>query len=153
MLKINSQKIYEDDPRDMTVGRRLSRYLSSKFTWYNVASKLEPVDRVIAGSEGVQVKRVSPPNLDLAWEFFEHQMLPRRLATDNSFRAIPDISYERVEPGEMQERSKLYPIWNTPLRDMGDFGREYFPCHLKSNSKVRCLMPSICKQLVLVRIK
>ena len=123
----------------MTLGRRLARYLS-RYSWYDASSKLESVDRMVGEDD---VSSVSPPTLDLAWEFFEHQMLPRRLEKDDSFRAGPDVSYERVEPGEIDERSKLYPIWKTPLRDMGDFGREYFPCYLISKSKLCCLTPSI----------
>ena len=121
MLRINSKIIYDDEARDMTLGRRLARYLS-RYNWYNPASTMQPVERITATDGGTHVKLVSPPDLDVAWEFFEHQMLPRRLAKNDSTKEVEDVNYERVEPGEFESQSKLYPVWKTPLRDMGDFG-------------------------------
>ena len=123
MLSINSEAIYDDKPSDMTLGRRLALYLS-QYSWYNVASKLEYVERITITDNGTDVISVRPPNLVVGWEFFEHQMLPRSIAKmgDNYKKNEKNVSYQRVEPGHENENSKLYPIWNTPLRDLGGFG-------------------------------
>ena len=134
--------IYDDHPRDMTYGRRLALYLS-RYGWYNSALNLEIVDRFTFGDDTTDVVSVSPPNLDVAWEFFEHQMLPRRIAkTEDSIKKEGNnLSYRRVEPGEQEDVSKLYPIWNTPFTDLGDFGhgvgRSFLSFHCTENAKLK----------------
>jgi hypothetical protein len=70
--------------------------------------------------EGIKERIIEPPRLDKGWEYFEHYVLPRCFA--NREATEKGRTYSRAEPGEDQEKTMLYPVWGTPLQDMGDFG-------------------------------
>lgn len=108
--------IYMDDLNDMTWGRRLARYLSATFSWYD-PSKDNPYT-----------------SLDHAWAYFEHSTLPRHLPKGNfqnslttstgaSFRVrnTKDI-LQKAEYGERQAKTQLYSAFWTPESELGDFG-------------------------------
>ena len=124
--KINSTIVFDDPPEDQTLSRRIATYLSD-FQWYNPSIKLEDIDQVTAATQDEEgkedtVTKVSPPSLKVAWEYFEHQILPRRLADGSSSVNVNSAKYSRAEPGTQEVKTKLYPVWDTPLDDMGDFG-------------------------------
>ena len=89
------------------------------------------------------------PNLDMAWTYFEHVTLPRYVISSGRERSsgtqvikshatksnnfggkvnkyivgsAEHQSLKRAEPGEAEKPTRLYPIWHTPLSQMGDFG-------------------------------
>ena len=93
---------YQDDPSDMTWGRRIARHLS-RFRWYSPRS----------GTNN------SPPSLDAAWAYFEHVTLPRRFVSSTS--TGHDV-IRKAEVGEAEKPTRLYSVWGTPEKDLGDFG-------------------------------
>jgi hypothetical protein len=102
--------IYNDPPDGQTYGRRLASRLS-KFRFYY------PLSRNTDSSDEENMPKRSNPELDKGWEFFEHFILPRCVDNKNATGG----KYNKVEPGSTQE-SKLYPVFGTPIADMGDFG-------------------------------
>ena len=62
-----------------------------------------------------------PPSLVLAWNFFEYQCLPRCFTTTKVSETNPNRKYCRAGPGE-DGSTTLYPVIDTPLEDMADFG-------------------------------
>ena len=111
----------EDDETQMTLGRLIARKLSKTTTWYNPSKNLNPVAKMKAGMPLDGSDTVPPPSLDEAWEFYEHQMLPRRFI---------DGDEKRAEPGESKEPTKLYDIFETSLDDMGAFGIGVGTCRI-----------------------
>ena len=115
-----SSMIPPDDPKHITWGRRIARSLQ-RYSWYytpnNAATSLE---------EG--------------WSYFEHVTLPRyvltsahtntaHLAADKKAKVQKYVcgsathsQLTRAEPGDVTQRTRLYPVWHTPLSQMGDFG-------------------------------
>lgn len=132
----------EDDVRDMTFGRRIALTLLHK-KWYNPAADVdtdhetdeENEDRPPA--EDFDEDMVfEKPCLKKGWAFFEHQALARYLVQPEDeierkknifvrgFRAIfcsRHKKFDRAEPGEDDDPSRLYPIW-LPHKQLGDFG-------------------------------
>ena len=115
---------------EMTNGRRIANAISNtKFSWkgYNISgsaynpSKTKRITTIPGNAEeGLEERRIAPPILDKAWEYFEHYILPRCYA--NRTDSAPGRKYSRAEPGEDQEKTILYPVWGTPMEDMADFG-------------------------------
>ncbi len=111
---------FNDPISGMTYGRRLARFLSMRFTTkYNPSLNLTPtVVRSVNEEAGEEI--VDPPSLDKSWEFFEHHVLPR--CFDEPQKGEAALTYNLAEPGERDEKTKLYPVWETPLEEMADFG-------------------------------
>ncbi len=111
---------FNDPISGMTYGRRLARFLSMRFTTrYNPSLKLTPtVVRSVNEEAGEEI--VEPPSLDRSWEFFEHHVLPR--CFDEPQKGEVALKFNLAEPGETDEKTKLYPVWETPLEEMADFG-------------------------------
>jgi len=127
---------------EKTFGRRLAQRLSSSSCLgklYDPSRNIEPTVVISAGSNlslnvtdeerlGVEDHEILlPPQLDKAWQFFEHYALPRffvEAKQDSVINAAPNQKqrYCRAEPGEAEHPTRLYPIWRTPLEDMADFG-------------------------------
>jgi len=125
---------------EMTFGRRLAQRLSASSCLgklYDPSKNIEPTIVVSAASNlslgdeerlGVQDHGILlPPQLDKAWQFFEHYALPRcfvGVKQNSVISASPNQKqrYYRAEPGEAGHQTRLYPIWRTPLEDMADFG-------------------------------
>ena len=103
----------KEDERDMALGRLIARKLSKTTSWYNPSKNLNPIAKVKNGMILDGTITVPPPSLDEAWEFYEHQVLPRRFTGGDR---------KRAEPGESKEPTKLYSIFDTSLDDMGEFG-------------------------------
>ena len=62
-----------------------------------------------------------------------HARTPRRLSSSSSVDGLMEKhdsrafdrtlgKYDRADTGEYDKKTKLYPVWNTPVADMGDFG-------------------------------
>eukprot|EP00339_Tiarina_fusa_P016026 CAMPEP_0117048340 /NCGR_PEP_ID=MMETSP0472-20121206/33413_1 /TAXON_ID=693140 ORGANISM="Tiarina fusus, Strain LIS" /NCGR_SAMPLE_ID=MMETSP0472 /ASSEMBLY_ACC=CAM_ASM_000603 /LENGTH=220 /DNA_ID=CAMNT_0004761397 /DNA_START=42 /DNA_END=701 /DNA_ORIENTATION=+ len=92
-------RLYDDVPLDMTLSRKLAKFLS-KFSWYY--------------PEHLRAHT----NLDDAWAYFEHTTLARYHVhgTDQSDH------FPKAEPGEKDKQTKLYPVFSTPEKDLADFG-------------------------------
>jgi len=58
------------------------------------------------------------PSIDKAWDYFEHVVLPRYFV----HRHQGNDKFQKAEPGESVEDTKLYPVWGTPEKELGDFG-------------------------------
>jgi len=104
-----------------TNGHKISRTLS-KYKFYlpskqnQSSSKLQNHDPF----ESPRRNNVSePPSLEKAWNYFEYRCLPR------CFTDIIEITnnrkYYRAGPEEL-DSTKLYPVIDTPINDMADFG-------------------------------
>lgn len=92
---------YRDSIEDMTLGRRLARFLS-KYHWYNP-----------------HVNEEDAPSIDKAWAYFEHVTLARHFKPT----AENDVgSIRMAEAGENNGETQLYSLFNTPEKDLGDFG-------------------------------
>lgn len=115
----STKNFYTDDPKLMTFGRRFARLFSNSGC-YNPSSKLERDEE----------KKDRAPNLDKGWEYFEHHILPRCLipipkdSKDTGYDAATKTGgiFTRADVGEHEKDTMLYPLWGTPLKDMGDFG-------------------------------
>jgi hypothetical protein len=103
--------VFEDPPHKQTYGRRVAARLS-KFRFYNPLSR-----NADSSDEENDTSKPTKPDLDKGWEFFEHFVLPRCIDNTNKTGG----KYNKVEPGSTQD-SKLYPVFGTPIADMGDFG-------------------------------
>jgi hypothetical protein len=90
--------LYNDKDSDITLSRKLARFLS-KFSWYYPLK------------EGVR------PSLDDAWAYFEHSTLARYHIQNND-----DDQFLKAEPGESKKPTRLYPVLSTPEKDLADFG-------------------------------
>ena len=108
---MSTQKLYLDPKDTMTYGRRFANFFYSNGC-YNPSSKQERTEE----------NKDRVPSVDKAWEYFEHFVLPRCLVPssreEGSFKG-----YTRADVGEHQKHTMLYPIWSTPLKDMGDFAK------------------------------
>ena len=124
-----TEETVDDGHFNQTYGHKIATYLS-KFSFYFPAKDKEPIevrrkkssedDVEKEGSASDLPKRlIYPPSIEEAWNFFEYQCLPRR------FTNIQDSGegrkYVRASLGE-KDPTKLYPIIDTPLEDMADFG-------------------------------
>ncbi len=142
----------EDDPKTMTWSRRIALCWSKKYRWYNPYLKKIYHDVVDDEEEkrGDEFdKRISTyddlvnvsgdhsqenPSIEVAWAYYEHMTLPRRLipsensnAKDNKniISKIKKMGKKKLSvavPGEMNYKTKLYNPWTTPMSQMGDFG-------------------------------
>ena len=74
---------------------------------------MNPLAKVIPGEPLDGTNTVQPPSLDESWEFYEHQILPRRFV---------GVGRKRAEPGESEFPTRLYSMFDTSLDDMGGFG-------------------------------
>jgi hypothetical protein len=95
-------KEYNDEASDITVARKVARYLS-KFSWYCP-----------------QPTRERAQLLDKAWAFFEHSTLARYHTHDEDVN--DEDHFVKAEPGERKQPTKLYPVLSTPETDLADFG-------------------------------
>uniref|UniRef100_A0A7S3QJ10 CSC1/OSCA1-like cytosolic domain-containing protein n=1 Tax=Chaetoceros debilis TaxID=122233 RepID=A0A7S3QJ10_9STRA len=116
-LKNDSITGYNDELSDMTIGRRWARSLSSPSGCCCISDCYNPSHREQDEEEDTSK---SEPSLDKAWEYFEHQTLPRCLAGGLSDSILG--KYDRAEIGEHTKKTMLYPVWSTPMEDMADFG-------------------------------
>uniref|UniRef100_A0A7S3QEB8 CSC1/OSCA1-like cytosolic domain-containing protein n=1 Tax=Chaetoceros debilis TaxID=122233 RepID=A0A7S3QEB8_9STRA len=116
-LRTIGETTYKDEFDDMTLGRKTARALSSLSCTSNCYNPAER-QKVDADEESSSSKNA--PSLDKAWEYFEHQILPRRLVKDKTDSCLG--KYDRAEVGEHIKKTKLYPVWSTPIDDMADFG-------------------------------
>jgi hypothetical protein len=99
----SSLKEYNDEASDVTVARKVARYLS-KFCWYCPQ----------------QLSRERAQLLDKAWAFFEHSTLARYHTQEDA--DDDEDHFVKAEPGERKQPTKLYPILSTPETDLADFG-------------------------------
>ena len=122
-----AKSLYNDARSDMTKGRRLARNLS-RFGFYNPHIRQESLDdyskeqnsnHII--NEDIGKKKATKPSLDIAWEYFEHIVLPRYYV-DGPLHKQKREEKNRAEPGEYERPTKLYPILGTSDEDMSDFG-------------------------------
>jgi len=91
---------YDDQPHEMTNGRRIARSLSRYSCYFPSKDK-----------EG-------GPSLDKAWAYFEHSALPRHHLVHGKKNDI----YLKAEYGKVGENTELYSLWKTPEKELGDFG-------------------------------
>ena len=54
-----------------------------------------------------------------AWEYYEHNTLPRHFCDTQAKRST---NLERASPGEYARDTKLYSPWTTPHEELADFG-------------------------------
>jgi hypothetical protein len=120
--------------KEITYGRRFARYMSKNkilAKFYNPSSLVHQ-----SGGQNKEGKDTEKDHekqtfsvqdeetkcLDTGWEYFEHYVLPRCHA--EKFENKNGRKYIRVKPGSSNndEKTMLYPVWGTPLQDMGDFG-------------------------------
>eukprot|EP00547_Thalassionema_nitzschioides_P011631 CAMPEP_0194259932 /NCGR_PEP_ID=MMETSP0158-20130606/44770_1 /TAXON_ID=33649 /ORGANISM="Thalassionema nitzschioides, Strain L26-B" /LENGTH=921 /DNA_ID=CAMNT_0038999929 /DNA_START=126 /DNA_END=2891 /DNA_ORIENTATION=- len=122
---------FPDEPSERTYGRRIAQTLSSNgfcgAVLYGVTKTRNKTifipgkhDEEEGGEAESNIAIVEPPSLDKGWYFFEHIILPRCYANQEEFKR--GRKYARSPPGESTEKTRLYPIWDTPLEDMADFG-------------------------------
>ena len=95
--------MYNDEPQNITMGRRLARWLS-RYSWYN------PHTRHV---------RANRPSLDVAWAYFEHFTLARHFLSGEPH--AKDF-LRKAEPGEHDQPTRLYPVLGTREADLADFG-------------------------------
>ncbi len=110
----------EGDRYNETNGHKLASFLQ-RFKFYFPARDQEVIEIPSSNEEdGASPTVVEPPSLEKAWHYFEHQCLPRRLA------GVKDPGegrkYMRAPPGDTTRPTKLYPVIDTPILDMSDFG-------------------------------
>jgi hypothetical protein len=109
-----SDQIYDTKSSEMTIGRRVARFLS-RYNWYNPhLSTHADTD----ASDATTIK-LPPPSLDAAWEYFEYINLPRYLVDGDDTKGKNLV---RAEPGEREKQTRLYPFCGTNDEDMSDFG-------------------------------
>lgn len=97
-------RIFDDEPRHMTLSRRLARHLSS-YSWYNPHLTSSDPNR---------------PNIDQAHAFFEHYTLARYLVPQQQQDEVEYL--QKAEPGERKRPTRLYSVIDTTEPDLSDFG-------------------------------
>ena len=112
----------DNSNHNITFSRRAARYLS-QFTWYYPPKSNN--DSTNNRDEDVIKNR---PCLDEAWSHYEHVTLARCYVNqsgnyENDFVRAPPASQSEGD-GENQQHptTRLYPIWETPLKDLSTFG-------------------------------
>lgn len=96
--------VYNDEPQNITMGRRLARWLS-RYSWYNPHTRNPRANR---------------PSLDAAWAYFEHVTLARHFLPESSAHTKDYL--RKAEPGERDRPTRLYPLLGTREADLADFG-------------------------------
>jgi len=104
---------HNDQPNEMTRGRRIARYLGNRHEWYDPSRKKE-----------------GNLKLDESWAHFEHSALPRHFIKDNDSNVRGNFlarlndkdKLVKAEHGERDVKTQLYNVFTTPERDLGDFG-------------------------------
>jgi len=102
------KKLYKEDHQQftpMTFSRRIVEKYLLNHRWYN--PQLEAAKVVD-----------SAPDLSLAWAFFEHITLPRRLVSASNTTS----RFERAEPGEVDQPTALYSPWSLPESELSQWG-------------------------------
>lgn len=117
--EVRLTEIEDDGFYDETYGRKIATFLS-KYSLYYPGVNAEPIAVRGTDEESDKPARyINPPSLKEAWDYFEYQCLPRR------FTYIEDQGegrkYVLASAGE-EEPTKLYPVYDTPIGDMADFG-------------------------------
>lgn len=119
--QVVNEDFVDDGTFDETYSRKVARFLS-KYSLYNpaVGADLIPARGGKVDEEGSETQKfITPPSLEKAWDYFEYQCLPRR------FTYIEDQGegrkYVLASQGE-EDPTKLYPVIDTPIGDMADFG-------------------------------
>ena len=59
----------------------------------------------------------SGPDIKLSWKYFETVTLPNRVLKPGS-----KDDFRKLEPGEIVGHSEPYGVWDTPVKEIGDFG-------------------------------
>ena len=105
---------FDDEPSELTYGRRLANHLLETTSWYRPADKKE-----------------NGPDLDHGWDFFEHMNLPRHFIPGseaaNEKDKIPFFHKKtnrvhQAEYGEHKHKTVLYSLWETTEADFVDMG-------------------------------
>lgn len=94
---------FSDEVSEMTGGRLLARFLARWLPGYYTPNKRA--------------------DLDQAWSYYEHYTLARIYADDQKQQFL------RAPAGESNRPTVLYPLFGTPLKELGDWGfsiRMYF---------------------------
>ena len=107
---------YNDNPEEMTIGRRLARFLS-QFSWYNPHVAKSPAN---TSDDNVSNEGDTLPSLDRAWAYFEHVTLSRYFVTNGP--VLTKDLHRKAEAGETEEPTRLYDVWKTSEADLADFG-------------------------------
>jgi len=96
----------------MTLSRRIVEKYLLNLKWYNPKAALTTSE---------DATQYSTPDLRLAWAFFEHIVLPRRLDKPNN--EAP--RFERAQPGELDQRTALYSPWSLPESELSKWGLSF----------------------------
>jgi hypothetical protein len=108
--------LYDTDVSKMTNSRLFARFMS-RFRFYNPQAGRTNSDYNTVGKP--------LPSLDKAWAYWEHVTLARRFQGN----AESHGEYVRAPVGEKKECTELYPILQTPVKELMGFGvsvRMYF---------------------------
>ena len=138
-----------DDPREMTIGRRIALSMMKKHKWYNprlgeVPDEAEMVEEPSHHKMATAKIDAYPfshsrrefPSLERAWAYFEHVALPRYVVESVEKKVKKNIfvrayrklfckggkQLDRAEPGEKRLPTKLYEPIFTPHTQLGDWG-------------------------------
>lgn len=124
---INVDSYTEVEPFGMTKGRAIAKSLS-KFSWYAPRTNAEGTE---GGSQPTETsdllpraigKTVNQANLDAAWHYFEHMVLPRRFCTENGEKVESAVDCVKAPPGEAGRPTTLYDPFTTTIHELSDFG-------------------------------
>ena len=128
------EEYYQDEPEDMTRGRRIARYLS-QYSWYFNSNRQQNRESQADGGNGATATTTTTaasedngtsnqdgPSLDAAWAYFEHVTLARYLLSNDAASSSARDTMRRAEAGETTHPTRLYNVWSTPEKDLGDFG-------------------------------
>jgi len=127
----------DDDPSEMTRGRRIALRLIAK-KWYNPNAATFTDEKKTNDEEDSNSSKeiddfeedleLKEPCLKKGWAFFEHQALYRYIVQpDDKSTSRKGIfkncfkTFERAEPGE-EDATRLYPWLTLPHNQLGDFG-------------------------------
>ena len=116
-----------EEPFGMTNGRAIARWLS-KYRWYYPAggsdSGSATSGTATADESTGLLKKKQPPkaNLDVAWHYFEHFVLPRRFCKEDGGRITSSVDCVKAPAGEAGRPTRLYSPLHTTMHELSDFG-------------------------------
>lgn len=113
-------RVYIDRPEHMTLARRIAMRLS-RHSWYHPRSD-DDANGDAAAARSIDDGGSALPQLDGAWSYFEHFVLPRHFVPREGQPTSGKDVRQKAEPGESSAETRLYDIWSTPEKDLADMG-------------------------------
>eukprot|EP00591_Stephanopyxis_turris_P011862 CAMPEP_0195512972 /NCGR_PEP_ID=MMETSP0794_2-20130614/4743_1 /TAXON_ID=515487 /ORGANISM="Stephanopyxis turris, Strain CCMP 815" /LENGTH=976 /DNA_ID=CAMNT_0040640871 /DNA_START=140 /DNA_END=3070 /DNA_ORIENTATION=+ len=122
----------DDNVNGMSIDRRWAHWMMEHMPWYDPNNRSNEKPPKTSGSvsddeltENCGQHDKKAPSLWAAWHYYEHNTLPRYYHTkvkNRMNRNSVSLAPRGEEVSGSGQKTRLYPVWGTPLKQLGDFG-------------------------------